>query len=233
MNDVTERDNIPIIEVKDLRKTFYIGRMKVDALAGVSFKIKKGEFVALKGASGAGKSTLLHQLGGLERSSAGAITINGKEISNMGEDELTLFRKENIGFVFQFFNLIPSLTSLENVMVSHMFEAAVADETWDYAVELLDIMGLKKRHDHKPTELSGGEQQRVAIARALLNKPRILLADEPTGNIDTDSGHRIMRQFSELNKRGTTIIIATHNDDIAKYAHRIITLKDGKILISK
>ena len=217
-----------MIELIDLQKTFYTGRMKVKALAKVSFNIDYGEFVALKGASGAGKSTLLHAIGGLERYSAGRILIDGQDISNMGEDELTLFRRENIGFVFQFFNLIPSLSALENVMVSHMFDAVVADETWDYAVELLDIMGLKNRLDHRPSELSGGEQQRVAIARALLNKPRILLADEPTGNIDTASGHKIMRQFSELNKKGTTIMLATHNDEIAKYANRTITLIDGK-----
>ena len=233
MNDEKVHVKKPMIELIDLQKTFYTGRMKVKALAKVSFKVAFGEFVALKGASGAGKSTLLHAIGGLERYSAGRILINGQDISIMSEDELTLFRRENIGFIFQFFNLIPSLTALENVMVSHMFDTAVTDDTWDYAVELLDTMGLRKRLDHRPSELSGGEQQRVAIARALLNKPRILLADEPTGNIDTASGHKIMRQFSELNKKGTTIIIATHNDEIAKYAHRIIMLKDGKIMTTK
>jgi ABC-type lipoprotein export system ATPase subunit len=224
----------PLIVVENLSKSFTVGRMKVDALADLSFVINKGEFVALQGVSGAGKSTLLHIIGGLERSTSGTISINGKELQKFSEDELTLFRKDNIGFVFQFFNLIPSLTALENVLVSHMFESTLENhETWTFATGLLEMMGLKHRLDHKPSELSGGEQQRVAIARALMNRPMLILADEPTGNIDSESSRKIMKMFRSLNKKGTTIILATHDDDIARTADRSIYVKDGKLLLLK
>ena len=223
-------DNI-IIEIKNLQKIFLMGRMKVKALSDISFTVKAGEFIALQGASGAGKSTLLHIIGGLDHATGGSIKINGTKLQNLNEDELTLFRKDNIGFIFQFFNLIPTLNSVENVIISHMFDSTENIETnWKNAEELLTKIGLEHRLDHRPQELSGGEQQRIAIARALLNKPVLLLADEPTGNIDTQSGKQIMELFKQQNQEGTTVIVATHNDEIAGFANRRLLIKDGKLI---
>ncbi|UCH88709.1 MAG: ABC transporter ATP-binding protein [Thermoplasmata archaeon] len=225
------KEKTPLIEVKHLQKVFTVGQMKVKALGEVSFVIQQGEFIALQGASGAGKSTLLQLLGGLEQPSSGSIRISGTKLHGMSEDELARFRKENVGFVFQFFNLIPTLTALENVMVSRMFDPeSEVEAAWDYAVELLTRMALEKRMSHRPSELSGGEQQRVAIARALLNRPKLLLADEPTGNVDSGSGKHIMELFKKENRTGTTIILATHNSEIASYANRIMKMKDGRIM---
>lgn len=227
---VANGKNKPFIRVTNIDKSFRIGPVEVNALKKISFDIKQGEFIALGGASGAGKSTMLHLMGGLERPSAGKIEIGGHNLREMDEDELALFRRNNVGFVFQFFNLIPSLTAIENVMISHIFEPTAEDENvWKRALELLEQMGLKKRLEHRPRELSGGEQQRVAIARALLNRPKLLLADEPTGNIDSEAGAGIMELFRDLNRQGTTIIVATHDRDVIRYAKRVIELRDGAL----
>jgi putative ABC transport system ATP-binding protein len=203
-----------------------MGGSDVVALRRINIAIKKGEFVAIKGPSGAGKSTLLHLIGGLDRPTNGQIIVRGTDLADFGDEELTIYRKEYIGFVFQFFNLIPTLNALANVMVSRMFDA---DKRLDRAKELLDLVGLGGRMMHSPTELSGGEQQRVAIARALMNEPSILLADEPTGNIDSETGREILKLFKKLNKSGTTIVLVTHDDEIAHVAGRVITLRDGKL----
>lgn len=221
----------PIIRISNVNKIFRVGRNRIKALDNISLEIRKGEFVALQGASGAGKSTLLHIIGGLERAESGKIMVNGSQLQRMSEDELTLFRRNDVGFVFQFFNLIPSLTAVENVLISQLFDRELDDEaTWGRATELLERMGLKKRITHKPSELSGGEQQRVAIARALFNKPVLLLADEPTGNIDSEAGSKIIQLFKELGRGGTTIVLATHDQDVAAAAGRKILMKDGKLM---
>ena len=226
MND---EDNI--IEVKNLSKIFLVGRVKIKALTDISFTAQKGDFIALQGSSGAGKSTLLHILGGLERASGGSVKVNGTNLQNLSEDDLTLFRKNSIGFVFQFFNLISTLNAVENVIISHMFDSAeIIESNRIKAEQLLINIGLENRMNHRPSELSGGEQQRVAIARAVLNSPKLLLADEPTGNIDTGSGLQIMELFKHLNRGGTTVIVATHNDEVASFAQRRIMLKDGKLI---
>lgn len=204
-----------------------MGQNEIVALRRVNLAIKKNEFVAVKGPSGAGKSTLLHLIGGLDRPTNGHIIVRGIDLAEFGDDELTVYRKDYVGFVFQFFNLIPSLSALGNVMVSRMFER---DKGLGRAKELLELVGLGERMFHLPSELSGGEQQRVAIARALMNEPSILLADEPTGNIDTETGKEILQLFKKLNKSGTTIVLVTHDDEITRFAGKVITLKDGKIL---
>jgi putative ABC transport system ATP-binding protein len=204
-----------------------MGRNDVIALRRINLIIAEKEFVAIKGPSGAGKSTLLHLIGGLDTPTNGHVIVKGINLSDFAEDQLTTYRKDYIGFVFQFFNLIPTLTALENVVVSRLFDT---DKGIDRAIELLNMMGLENRMNHLPTELSGGEQQRVAIARALMNNPAILLADEPTGNIDTQTGREILRLFKKLNNSGTTIVLVTHDEDTARFAKRTINLRDGKIL---
>lgn len=204
-----------------------MGSNDVIALRRINLIIAEKEFVAIKGPSGAGKSTLLHLIGGLDTPTNGHVIVKGINLSDFAEDQLTTYRKDYIGFVFQFFNLIPTLTALENVVVSRLFDT---DKGIDRAIELLNMMGLENRMNHLPTELSGGEQQRVAIARALMNNPAILLADEPTGNIDTQTGREILRLFKRLNNSGTTIVLVTHDEDTARFAKRTINLRDGKIL---
>ncbi len=216
----------PIIELRNIYKIYKLGGSEVVALRTINLSINKQEFVAIKGPSGAGKSTLLHLIGGLDRPTNGQVIVRGIDLAEFGDEELTIYRKDYVGFVFQFFNLIPSLNALGNVMVSRMFDQ---DKGLDRAKELLKMVGLEDRMHHLPSELSGGEQQRVAIARALMNKPSILLADEPTGNIDSETGREILHLFKKLNKSGTTIVLVTHDEEIARYASRIITLRDGKI----
>jgi putative ABC transport system ATP-binding protein len=203
-----------------------MGDNEVVALRRINISIKAKEFVAIKGPSGAGKSTLLHLIGGLDRPTNGRVIVKGIDLADFSEDELTVYRKDYVGYVFQFFNLIPSLNALNNVMVSRMFDT---DKGLERAKHLLDIVGLKDRMHHLPTELSGGEQQRVAIARALMNEPAILLADEPTGNIDSETGREILNLFKRLNKSGTTIVMVTHDEETARFANRTITLRDGKL----
>jgi putative ABC transport system ATP-binding protein len=203
-----------------------MGDTEVVALRKINLSVNEKEFVAIKGPSGAGKSTLLQLIGGLDTPTNGQVIVKNINLSDFGEDELAVYRKDYVGFVFQFFNLIPSLNALSNVMVSRMFDQ---DKGLDRAIELLELVGLSNRMNHLPSELSGGEQQRVAIARALMNEPSILLADEPTGNIDTETGREILKLFKKLNKAGTTIVMVTHDDEIARTANRMITLRDGKL----
>ena len=217
----------PIIELRNVYNIYKMGDNDVIALRRVNLVIKVKEFVAIKGPSGAGKSTLLHLVGGLDKPTNGQVIVKGINLSDFTDDQLTLYRKNYIGFVFQFFNLIPTLNALENVMVSRMFES---DKGLERAKELLKLVGLEARMKHLPSELSGGEQQRVAIARALINKPAILLADEPTGNIDTQTGSEILKLFKELNAIGTTIVLVTHDAEIARFSNRVITLRDGKLI---
>jgi putative ABC transport system ATP-binding protein len=204
-----------------------MGQNEVIALRRIDLAIKQKEFLAIKGPSGAGKSTLLHLIGGLDRPTNGQVIVRGIDLAEFSDDELTAYRKDYVGFVFQFFNLIPSLNALSNVLISRMFEH---DKGIERGKELLELVGLGDRMHHLPSELSGGEQQRVAIARALMNEPSILLADEPTGNVDTDTGKEILNLFKKLNKSGTTIVLVTHEDEIARYASRVVTLRDGKLL---
>lgn len=216
-----------IVELRGINKTYMMGKVEIKALAGLNLSIEKGDFVAISGPSGAGKSTLLHIIGCLDSPTSGTVSLNGKDLGSMKDKELTLFRKGNIGFVFQFFNLVPTLTARENVLVPKMFDK---NKETEKAEKLLVSLGISHRMEHRPTELSGGERQRVAIARALVNDPPIILADEPTGNLDSDTGLEILKLFRALNKQGKTIILVTHERDIARYANRVISMKDGKIV---
>jgi putative ABC transport system ATP-binding protein len=225
LDDKTKQKK-PKIELKNVFKIYKQGYNDVIALKKINMVIKDKEFVAVKGPSGAGKSTLLHLIAGLDVPTNGRVIVNGTDLAEFNDDQLTKYRKDYIGFVFQFFNLIPSLTALENVMISRMFDR---DKELDRAKELLTLVGLEERMSHLPSELSGGEQQRVAIARSLMNNPAILLADEPTGNIDTPTGKEILKLFKKLNKTGMTIVIVTHDDEIARLTNRIITMRDGKL----
>ena len=200
------------------------------ALADVSFEIKKGEFVAIMGPSGSGKSTLMHILGGLDLPTKGTYILDGKDISKLGDDELAEIRNKKIGFVFQAFNLLPRTSALKNVMLPMVYAGIGKEERLARAKKFLEMVGLSNRLDHTSSQLSGGQQQRVAIARALVMNPAILLADEPTGNIASTQAEEIMSIFKNLNKQGHTIIMITHESDIAKHAKRIIHLKDGRIV---
>jgi putative ABC transport system ATP-binding protein len=218
--------NEPIIKASGLRKTYLMDKVEIKALDGLDLEIEKGSFTSIAGSSGAGKSTLLHIIGCLDHATSGDVIVNGKNVRSMGDRELTLFRKANIGFVFQFFNLIPTLTARENVLMPAMFDKVQEPEK---AEKLLQLVGLSHRMEHHPNELSGGERQRVAIARALINDPPIILADEPTGNLDSQTSVEIIDLFKSLNSRGKTIVLVTHERDIASFANRIITMKDGRV----
>jgi putative ABC transport system ATP-binding protein len=219
-----------MIECKNLCKTYINGDVETQALCGISFKIEKGEFVAIIGPSGSGKSTLMHILGALDTPTAGQYILDGKEISKMSDDELSDFRRDKIGFVFQAFNLLPRATVLRNVMLPLLFTKTSAKERERCAREALKYAGLEESKFHNlSNQLSGGQIQRVAIARALINDPSIILADEPTGNLDTKTGHIVMQTFQELNRRGHTIILITHEHEIAEFAGRIISIRDGLI----
>ena len=219
-----------MIECKNLCKTYINGDVETQALCGISFKIEKGEFVAIIGPSGSGKSTLMHILGALDTPTAGQYILDGKEISKMSDDELSDFRRDKIGFVFQAFNLLPRATVLRNVMLPLLFTKTSAKERERCAREALKYAGLEESKFHNlSNQLSGGQIQRVAIARALINDPSIILADEPTGNLDTKTGHIVMQTFQELNRRGHTIILITHEHEIAEFAGRIISVRDGLI----
>lgn len=215
------------IRVKNLEKT-YPGKVPTHALRGVSFEIKEGEFVAIMGKSGSGKSTLLHQLGLLDSPTNGEIVIDEVDVSKLSDHEKTLFRLQRLGYVFQEYALIFELTALENVLLPAFALNGSKRDYKDRAIEMLDKVGLKERVDHRPNELSGGEQQRVAIARALINNPKILFADEPTANLDTNSSKEILELFKKLNKElGQTIILVTHELDDRKYVDRVLWFKDG------
>ncbi len=220
-----------IFELKDVWKTYFMKDVETNALRGIDLEIKKGEYVAILGPSGCGKSTLMHVMGCLDTPTKGRVFVEEKEVSELSDDELAKIRREKIGFVFQAYNLIPGLTATENVALPMRFSGYGRNESQKKAKELLKKTGLDKRMDHKPSELSGGEQQRVAIARALVNDPDVILADEPTGNLDTNAGREIFELLEELHKKtGKTIIVVTHDINLAKRAHREIRMLDGKIV---
>ena len=218
-----------IIGVKELRKTYIMGTEKVHALKSISLDIKRNEYVALMGPSGSGKSTLMNLLGCLDTPSSGEYFLNGTNVSTMADNDLAEVRNKEIGFVFQTFNLLPRLTAWDNVALPLVYAGLSKKQRNEKASKALNAVGLRDRMDHKPNELSGGQRQRVAIARALVNDPAIILADEPTGNLDTKTSIEIMGIFEEIHKAGNTVIIVTHEPDIAEHTHRIIRLRDGLV----
>lgn len=219
----------PVINIHDLTKTYIMGQTQVHALRGIELRIDTNEYVALMGPSGSGKSTLMNLLGCLDTPTAGNYELDGKDVSLMGDTELANIRNEKIGFVFQTFNLLPRQSALENVALPLVYAGLSRKEREARAHEVLESVGLGDRTDHKPNELSGGQRQRVAIARALVNRPAIILADEPTGNLDTKTSIEIMEIFEEIHNNGNTVIIVTHEPDIAEHAHRIVRLRDGAV----
>lgn len=218
-----------IIETKNIQKTYRMGVEEVKALKSISITINRGEYVAFMGPSGSGKSTLMNIIGCLDTPTSGTYTLNNKNVSDMTENELAEVRNKEIGFVFQTFNLLPRATCLENVALPLIYAGYGKTERSEKAFLALKSVGLEDRVHHKPNELSGGQRQRVAIARALVNDPSIILADEPTGNLDSKTSYDIMDLFHELHQKGNTIIMVTHEDDIAHYAHRVIRLRDGLV----
>ncbi|MCL4795170.1 MAG: ABC transporter ATP-binding protein [Bryobacteraceae bacterium] len=218
-----------MIRTYDLWKTYIMGDQEIHAVSGVDVEIQKGEYVAIMGPSGSGKSTLMNLIGCLDTPSKGEYYISGNLVSDMTDDQLAHIRNKEIGFVFQTFNLLPRATALHNVELPLIYAGFSADERAERAKGALRAVDLEPRMYHKPSELSGGQRQRVAIARALVNNPSILLADEPTGNLDSATGIEIMALFERLYQQGNTIIVVTHERDIAEYAHRIITIRDGKV----
>ncbi|MCK6616592.1 MAG: ABC transporter ATP-binding protein [Cyclobacteriaceae bacterium] len=218
-----------MIETHNISKVYKMGNNEVRALQSISISINKGEYVAFMGPSGSGKSTLMNIVGCLDSPTSGTYILNNHVVSEMTENELAEVRNKEIGFVFQTFNLLPRATALENVALPLIYAGYSRSEREDKAMETLESVGLGDRWHHKPNELSGGQRQRVAIARALVNNPSIILADEPTGNLDTKTSYDIMNLFQELHDKGNTIIMVTHEDDIAHYAHRIVRLRDGLV----
>jgi len=231
--DIADKDtdkNI-IVACRNVWKIYNEGTpAEVRALQDVSLEIREGEFASIQGSSGSGKSTLMHCIGCLDKPTRGIINFDGEDVSKLGEDMLALVRRRKIGFVFQFFNLVPSLTALENVELPMLFNRVDENNRKRKAEELLGLVGLEKRMGHRQAELSGGERQRVAIARALANDPALILADEPTGNLDSKSGSEILEIFRELNRAGRTVVVVTHDPQIAKATERTIKIKDGKII---
>jgi putative ABC transport system ATP-binding protein len=218
-----------LIETRDLWKTYVMGSEEIHALRGVSIAIERGEYVAIMGPSGSGKSTLMNLIGCLDTPSKGTYLLNGKEVSQMNDNELARIRNEEIGFVFQTFNLLPRATALHNVELPLVYAGVPSRERQDRARTALQKVELAERMTHRPNELSGGQRQRVAIARALVNNPSILLADEPTGNLDSKTGAEIMALFARLHQAGNTIVLVTHEADVAAFAHRTISIRDGQV----
>jgi putative ABC transport system ATP-binding protein len=218
-----------LISIKGLRKTYNIGTQQVHALDGLDLGIDVNEYVALMGPSGSGKSTLMNVLGCLDSPTAGSYHLNGQNVANLDEDALADIRNREIGFVFQSFNLLPRYSALENVALPLIYAGLSKRERLERAEEVLEMVGLQDRMVHRPNELSGGQRQRVAVARALVNRPSIILADEPTGNLDTATSMEIMNLFGEIQAAGNTVILVTHEEDIAMCAHRIVRLRDGKV----
>jgi putative ABC transport system ATP-binding protein len=226
--DQLKRDNI-VIRTYDLWKTYIMGDQEIHAVSGCEVEIKRGEYCAIMGPSGSGKSTLMNLIGCLDTPTRGEYFINGQLVSSMSDDELARIRNKEIGFVFQTFNLLPRATALHNVELPLIYSGMPADQRIERAKQALRHVDLETRMYHKPNEMSGGQRQRVAVARALVNNPSILLADEPTGNLDTATGNEIMGLFERLHQQGNTIVLVTHEHDIAMHAHRIIFIRDGKV----
>lgn len=218
-----------IIHLKNIRKSYFLGKNELEVLKGISLDIFKNEYVALMGPSGSGKSTLMNILGCLDTPSQGMYVLNGKDVSQMEDNSLAEVRNKEIGFVFQQFNLLPRLTALENVALPLVYSGMPKKLRNEKAMHVLDLVSLTDRSHHKPNELSGGQSQRVAIARALVNDPSIILADEPTGNLDTKTSYEIMAIFSEIHRNGNTVVLVTHEEDIAGHALRVVRLRDGLI----
>jgi len=218
-----------VIKIRSIVRNFPLGQEVVKVLKGIDLDIERGEYVALMGPSGSGKSTLMNLLGCLDTPTAGTYELNGKDVSNMTQDELAEIRNKEIGFVFQTFNLLPRTTALDNVALPMIYAGANKEARKKRAEQVLKDVGLADRMDHKPSQLSGGQRQRVAVGRALINKPSIILADEPTGNLDSQTSLEIMALFKDIHDQGNTVIIVTHEEDIAKHTHRIIRLVDGMV----
>ena len=218
-----------LIDIRDITKVYQMGLQKVRALDGVTVAVDRGEYVAIMGPSGSGKSTLMNLIGCLDTPTSGSYVLNGREVARMSDDELAAIRNQEIGFVFQTFNLLPRTTALHQVELPLVYSGLPRKDRRDRAVAALNAVGLGDRMTHHPSELSGGQRQRVAVARALINDPSILLADEPTGNLDSQTGAEIMALFDELNAKGNTIVLVTHEEDIAAHARRIVRLLDGRI----
>jgi len=219
----------PLIQARDLRKTYHVGDQVVHALDGLDLDIRANEYVALMGPSGSGKSTLMNMLGCLDSPTSGSYILNGQDVSRLEDDALAEIRNREIGFVFQTFNLLPRYTALENVALPMVYAGIAKTERQERAREVLDQVGLGDRMDHRPNELSGGQRQRVAVGRALVMRPSIILADEPTGNLDTATSEEVMELFGDIQKAGNTVILVTHEEDIAAYAHRTVRLRDGRV----
>lgn len=219
----------PVIELQQIRKTYYMGSNSLEVLKGISLTINKNEYVALMGPSGSGKSTLMNILGCLDTPTSGNYILNGKDVSKMPDDDLAEVRNVEIGFVFQQFNLLPRLTAVENVALPLIYAGISKKERTERAMEALKKVALADRSHHKPNEMSGGQIQRVAIARAVVNNPSLLLADEPTGNLDTKTSIEVMEIFGQIQAAGNTVVLVTHEEDIAEYAKRIVRLRDGNI----
>jgi len=218
-----------LIDIRDITKVYEMGEEKVHALSGVTLAVERGEYLAIMGPSGSGKSTLMNLIGCLDTPTSGSYVLNGREVGKMSDDELAAIRNQEIGFVFQTFNLLPRTNALHQVELPLVYSGLARKERRERAVRALEAVGLTDRMNHHPSELSGGQRQRVAIARALINDPSILLADEPTGNLDSQTGAEIMALVDELNARGNTIVLVTHEEDIAAHARRIVRLLDGKV----
>lgn len=218
-----------IIHLESIRKSYFMGKQELQVLKGINLDIDKNEYVALMGPSGSGKSTLMNILGCLDSPTSGQYILNGQDVSKMADDNLADVRNKEIGFVFQQFNLLPRLTALENVALPLVYAGVGRKERTEMAMDVIKKVGLEDRSNHKPNELSGGQCQRVAIARALVNNPSLILADEPTGNLDTRTSIEIMQIFGQIQAAGNTVVLVTHEEDIANHAHRIVRLRDGLI----